>query len=165
MRYALVILILAVAALAAAHVRNSEGAATTPPVARELYQGKPIKWWADRTVIARREANASRQRVASLVRTLRHSPSVAESVKLAAITYPAFSEARAWCIIRHESGGNPYAKNRSSTASGLYQFLTSTFASTPYGRAGMSIWSPYAQSLAAGYMHSVGRGREWAINC
>lgn len=32
------------------------------------------------------------------------------------------------CIIKRESGGNPVAKNPRSTASGLYQFLDSTWA-------------------------------------
>ena len=34
------------------------------------------------------------------------------------------------CIIRHESGGNPQAVNRSSGASGLVQFMPSTFWAT-----------------------------------
>src|SRR4029434_1451859 len=44
------------------------------------------------------------------------------------------------CLIRYESGGNPYAVNRSSGASGLLQFLPSTWRSTPQGRAGMSVF-------------------------
>jgi hypothetical protein len=98
-----------------------------------------------------------------LKKVLHHDPTISECVGLATLAYPAFTEARAWQIINHESQGNPLAKNRSSTASGLYQFLTSTFASTPYGKAGFSIWDPCASSLAAGWMHQNGRGREWAI--
>lgn len=129
------------------------------------YQGKTVEWWAKRAQQARKDANARAVTIRRLKKTVAHSPTIEECVKLATIAYPAFTEARAWQIIKHESwmAGKQYAKNPSSTASGLYQFLTSTFASTPYGRAGMSIWSPCASSLAAGWMHQTGRGREWAI--
>lgn len=131
--------------------------------AAATYQGKTAHWWAMKAQQARRDANKRAVTIRRLKTTLRHDPTISTCVGLATIAYPAFTEARAWQIINHESGGNTFAKNRSSTASGLYQFLTSTFASTPYGRAGMSIWDPCASSLAAGWMHQNGRGREWAI--
>jgi len=37
------------------------------------------------------------------------------------------------CVIAHESGGNAQAVNSSSGAGGLYQFLPSTWATTPWG--------------------------------
>jgi len=89
-------------------------------------------------------------------RTLLSSTSVREAIDLAAATYG--NGATLWRKARCESGFNPYAHNASG-ASGLFQFIPSTFASTPYG--GMSIWSPYAQALAAGWMHEHGRGGEW----
>lgn len=61
--------------------------------------------------------------------------------------------------IRCESGNWPYAKNRSSSASGLGQFLDSTWASTPF--AGVSVFNPYANALAVGWMHEHNRGGEW----
>jgi hypothetical protein len=130
------------------------------------YQGKTAFWWAKRAVQARKDANARAHNIKQLKRILSKSPTIRECIKLATIAYPIFTERRAWQIIKHESWmtRDPvHAKNPHSTASGLYQFLTSTFYSTPYGKAGMSIWDPCAQSLAAGWMHSVGRGREWAI--
>lgn len=129
------------------------------------YQGKSAEWWAKRAVQNRKNSNARGKTIARLKKSMRTTDSLEECVKLATIAYPDFTEARAWQIIYHESwtSGKQFAKNRTSTASGLYQFLTSTFASTPYGRAGMSIWSPCASSLAAGWMHANGRGREWAI--
>lgn len=145
---------LAVLAVTAAKTAPAEPTAPT-------YQGKDAHWWAMRAQQARRDANARRATIRRLRRTLRYSPTIREAVELASIAYPAFTTARAWQIIDHESQGDPTAKNRSSTASGLYQFLTSTWASTPYGR--MSIWSPYAASLAAGWMHQNGRTCEWAI--
>lgn len=62
---------------------------------------------------------------------------------------------------RCESRLNPFARNPSG-ASGLFQFLPSTWATTPY--ADRSIWSAKWNSLAAGFMHNVGRGGEWVCS-
>jgi hypothetical protein len=67
-----------------------------------------------------------------------------------------FMKGIAWC----ESRLNPYARNASSGASGLFQFLWSTFRSTPYG--GHSIWYARWNALAAGWMFAHGRRGEWA---
>lgn len=136
--------------------------ADTTKIASETYQGKTIHWWANHAVQNRKDANARGMTIHRLKRVMTHDTTIAECVKLATIAYPTFTESRAWKIIGVESKGNPNAKNKYSTASGLFQFLTSTFASTPYGKAGMSIWSPCASSLAAGWMHQNGRGGEWA---
>lgn len=63
---------------------------------------------------------------------------------------------KAWCESRH----NPHASNGAHT--GLFQFRTaapSTWATTPYARRNPRVarWN----ALAAGWMHSVGRGGEW----
>lgn len=148
-------------------VRVAGGAGQQPVVVVEsTYQGKGVRWWARHAVQARKDANARRATVIRLRRSLEWDPTIQEAVKLATIAYPSFSEARAWRIIRHESWmtADPlHARNPSSSATGLYQFLVSTFNSTPY--RGMSIYSPYAQSLAAGWMHEHGRGCEWDIDC
>jgi hypothetical protein len=89
-------------------------------------------------------------------RTLLASTSVREAITLAGATYG--NSATLWRKARCESGFNPFAHNASG-ASGLFQFIPSTFASTPY--RGLSIWSPYANALAAGWMHEHGRGGEW----
>ena len=62
-------------------------------------------------------------------------------------------------VARCESGLNPSAVNRSSGASGLFQFMPSTWRTTPY--AGSSIFDPYANANAAAWMWSVGRKGEW----
>jgi hypothetical protein len=91
-----------------------------------------------------------------------HGPSrqVAEAINLAAATYGHAEEL--WRKARCETAGtwNPRSYNPSSGASGLFQFLPSTWQSTPYRR--FSIWNPYASALAAGWMHAHGRGHEWA---
>jgi len=61
---------------------------------------------------------------------------------------------KAWC----ESRMNPWARNPSG-ASGLFQFLPSTWWSTPYGNR--SVFSAKWNALGAGWMHAVGRGGEW----
>lgn len=59
---------------------------------------------------------------------------------------------------RCESKLDPYAQNPSGS-SGLFQFLPSTWATTPYRRR--SIWRAKWNALAAAWAHSVGRGGEW----
>lgn len=58
-----------------------------------------------------------------------------------------------------ESGLNPNAVNSSSNASGLFQFLPSTWATTPY--AGEDIFDPVANAEAAAWMWANGRRGEW----
>jgi uncharacterized protein YraI len=62
-------------------------------------------------------------------------------------------------VAQCESGLNPGAYNASSAASGLFQFLPGTWATTPY--AASSIFDPYANANAAAWMWSVGRRGEW----
>ncbi len=62
-------------------------------------------------------------------------------------------------VARCESNLNPNAINRSSNASGLFQFLPGTWKTTPY--ASSSIFDPYANANAAAWMWSVGRRGEW----
>jgi hypothetical protein len=91
-------------------------------------------------------------------RVLLADPHVAEAINLACAAYGYCSTL--WRKARCETGGtfDEHAYNASG-ASGLFQFLGSTWRSTPYGR--FSVWSPYASSLAAGWMHAHGRGGEW----
>jgi hypothetical protein len=131
--------------------------------AAETYQGKTAYWWAHRAVQARKDANARGRTIRRLKTELRnrHQFSSVRAIGLASVAYHvSFSTLyrKASC----ETGGtlSPYARNRSSSASGLFQFLTSTWASTPYAR--YSIWDPYANSLAAAWMHAHGRGGEWS---
>lgn len=93
-----------------------------------------------------------------LRQSLRHRPSVREALSLASVVYgvPRWQLAAvAYC----ESTQRADAYNGGSGASGLMQFLPQTFAATPFGRAGMSIFSPYASALAAAW--KVAREGSW----
>jgi hypothetical protein len=72
-------------------------------------------------------------------------------------------DGRVACIIRYESRGDARAVNPRSGASGLGQFLPSTWRSTPQGRAGLSVFDPAANRAAVQYMLAAGRAREFAV--
>jgi uncharacterized protein YraI len=65
-------------------------------------------------------------------------------------------------VARCESNLNPNAVNRSSGASGLFQFMPSTFAFTPNGKAGESIFNAYSSADAAGWMWANGMRNHWS---
>lgn len=67
------------------------------------------------------------------------------------------------CIAYAESRNNPNARNPQSGAAGLFQFLPSTWRTTPQGRAGLSVYDPAAATAAAEWMVSQGRIREWQV--
>jgi peptidoglycan hydrolase CwlO-like protein len=79
---------------------------------------------------------------------------------------PLGAAAQAWAlaVAKCESGYNPLAVNRSSGASGLFQFLPSSWANTPQGKAGQSVFDANANALgAAWYYNATGRtGRPWS---
>lgn len=62
-------------------------------------------------------------------------------------------------VARCESNLNPNAVNASSNASGLFQFLPSTWETTPY--ADQDIFDPVANAEAAAWMWDNGRRNEW----
>jgi hypothetical protein len=74
------------------------------------------------------------------------------------------SQAWALRVARCESNFNPLAVNRSSGASGLFQFLPSSWANTPQGRAGLSVFDATANAQgAAWYYNATGRtGSPWS---
>ena len=95
-------------------------------------------------------------------RALRHAlvarSDVVTNLRIAAVAY----HVDAGTLIRKarcESNLNPDAKNRYSTASGVGQFLDSTWASTPFAQ--FSVFDPVANPMAMAWMHATGRGNEW----
>jgi len=65
-------------------------------------------------------------------------------------------------VAKCESHFDPRAVNTSSGASGLFQFMPSTFAFTPNGKAGQNIFDPVANADAAGWMWKNGMRNHWA---
>jgi hypothetical protein len=63
-------------------------------------------------------------------------------------------------VARCESNLDPCAYNRSGPYFGLYQFLKSTWKTTPYGNK--DIYDPEFQALATAWMWKKGRKNEWA---
>ena len=121
---------------------------TTIRVERRL-QGRTVRQWHR---IAVRYLNDRRQ----LAHAIRFDPEVRAAVGLACVVYGHCAEL--WRKAACESHLYRYAHNPSG-ASGLFQFLPSTWRSTPFG--GFSVYDPYANALAAGWMHVRGRGGEW----
>jgi uncharacterized protein YraI len=62
-------------------------------------------------------------------------------------------------VAQCESNLDPYNVTPPYSASGLFQFLPGTWATTPY--AGESIFDPVSSAFATGWMWSVGRRGEW----
>jgi hypothetical protein len=63
-------------------------------------------------------------------------------------------------VARCESTLNPCALNPDGPYYGLFQYLKSTWRTTPFGDR--DIYDPEAQALATGWMWKEGRKNEWA---
>ncbi len=70
------------------------------------------------------------------------------------------SESAMLRVARCESNLDPCAVNSRGPYYGLYQFLESTWRTTPYRRD--DIFDPKPQALAAAWMWKQGRKNEWA---
>jgi hypothetical protein len=156
---------------AVASVRGEPGITTTPegdPVPPSAISPLVVNDFELSTLRKRVEAEqhraatehrrylAAHKRVKQLTRTLQHHSTVSEAINLACMVYGSCSTL--WRRASCESGFYTRARNPSG-ASGLFQFLPSTWDGTPF--SSFSIWSPYAQALAAGWMQANGRGSEW----
>jgi soluble lytic murein transglycosylase-like protein len=84
----------------------------------------------------------------------RVQPCIERAARRWRVSFPMLKR-KAWC----ESRNNPYVVNPASGTTGLFQFMRSTWASTPYSQR--SITSAKWNALAAAWMHRVGRGGEW----
>lgn len=125
--------------------------------AANTYRGLSARQWAARFRDRTRELQAARRQAHALRRTLTHTSTVTEAINLSCAAYGNCTWL--WRIARCESGLDARIVNAGSGSSGLFQFLPSTWATTPFGS--FSIWSPYASALAAGWMVTHGRGGEW----
>jgi soluble lytic murein transglycosylase-like protein len=64
-------------------------------------------------------------------------------------------------VARCESNLDPSVVNSSSGASGLFQFMPSTFATTPNGQRGEDIFDAYSSADATGWMWANGMRNHW----
>jgi hypothetical protein len=65
-------------------------------------------------------------------------------------------------IAQCESGFNQFSKNKTSTASGIFQYLSSTWAGTDQGKIGLSVFDAEANVKAAvSYIASRGHAQPW----
>jgi soluble lytic murein transglycosylase-like protein len=93
--------------------------------------------------------------------TAASTPSGIQSIIRSAFA-PLGSSAVAWAlrVSQCESGFNPRAVNVSSSAEGLFQFLPSTWAISPY--AASSPFDPVANASAAAWLYSHAGPEQWA---
>ena len=69
------------------------------------------------------------------------------------------------CIAQHESGDDPNAVQAGpGGALGLFQFEPDTWAATPQGQAGASVFDPVAASQAAAAFYAAGNYDAWTTN-
>jgi len=127
-----------------------------------MFRGHSAGYWNWQLRTERKAHRRTKRSIASLRRAFVHRPSSREALRLASVVYGVpYSELLAVSLC--ETGGtlDERTYNGSSAASGLLQFLPSTFRRTPFG--GEDIFSPYANALAAGWLwRSDGRSfREW----
>ena len=139
------------------HPNTGDGHERTVGRGQVRFDGAGPERWALRFRRERQLVDRLYRRLARQRYVLLHHPDVVEAINLAAATYG--NGDTLWRKAVCESRLNPNARNLSSAATGLFQFLPSTWRSTPYGR--FDIYSPYASALAAGWMHQHGRGGEW----
>ena len=77
---------------------------------------------------------------------------------------PLGAAAQSWAlrVAKCESNYNPYAVNRSSGASGLFQFLPSTWAGSPYHA--QSVFDPTANAHAAAWLYQRSGPGQWVCS-
>jgi hypothetical protein len=123
------------------------------------FNGVGPERWAQRWRQEHRRVLELKRELRAQRRLVLARPHVVEAINLSCVAYGFCSTL--WRKARCETGGTFSATAANpSGASGLFQFLPSTWRSTPYGV--FSVWSPYANALAAGWMHLNGRGGEWS---
>jgi soluble lytic murein transglycosylase-like protein len=77
---------------------------------------------------------------------------------------PLGTAAQSWAlrVAKCESNYNPYAVNRSSGAAGLFQFLPSTWAASPYHA--QSVFDPVANAHAAAWLYQRSGPGQWVCS-
>ena len=130
------------------------------------FQGHGAEYWHWQLVLAERK-NVALQAAVDAANSGNRYGTVEYALRLAAAAFPnvPLSELRA--VARCESGFDPHNRNLSSTASGLFQFLDSTWrgawGAASFHRLGFSVYDPVANALAAAQVVARDGGwRQWA---
>jgi soluble lytic murein transglycosylase-like protein len=97
-----------------------------------------------------------------LHRAAQARPSVQEALTLAAVLY-GVDRSRMAAITWRESRWRPWAKNAHSSAGGIAQFLDTTWATTPCGKAGLSRFSPYPAAMCMAWLVKESGWSHWAL--
>jgi hypothetical protein len=106
------------------------------------------------------EAAAAQPAPPATTKPSRVAPDSIRAIIVAAFS-PLGQPAVAWAlrVAACESGYNPYAVNRSSGAAGLFQFMPSTWARSPWGA--QSPFDPVANSQAAAWLYARSGPGQW----
>lgn len=126
------------------------------------FKGHGAEYWHWQYKVEKKQKNAALMMLHSLFQQqkVKFKRDVSYAISLASSTF-GVPASEMWAVARCETGGtfNPYAKNSSSSASGLFQFLTSTWASQ--GIRGHSVWDPVANALGAARIVARQGWRQW----
>ena len=147
---------------------------TSEALAPSTHQGLTAKQWHHRYA----KEHRSLTRHGNMVRTLRSQvsqygrqlwrlhnrseyPGARYAIRLASSVFGvSYSEMMSVALCETGHTLNPFAKNRSSTASGLFQFLDGTWSSQ--GVAGFSVFDPVANALGAARIVARQGWRQWS---
>jgi len=146
------------AALKAAQEAAAQQAAQE--AAQKAAQEAAAQKAAQEAAAQRAAQQAAAQRAAQQAAAQRAASGSIPDIITAAFS-PLGSGAVSWAlrVARCESGYNPNAVNASSGAAGLFQFLRSTWAGTPY--AASSPFDPVANARAAAWLYVHGGPGNW----
>jgi Transglycosylase SLT domain len=154
-----------VAAEKAAQEKAAQEAAAAAAASQQRAAQEAAARAAQQAAAARAAQQAAAARAAAAAPRPVAAPAPAASGSIPDIITAAFSPmgpgAVTWAlrIAKCESGYNPNAVNASSNAKGLFQFLPSTWASTPY--AGSSPFDPVANAKAAAWLYGRSGPGQW----
>ena len=128
-------------------------------ISRELATERPRRAALAAALTAAAAARASSAGKKKRCRSRHSEEEIRRFIKRAAKKYNQKKKAMLR-VAKCESNLDPCAYNRSGPYHGLFQFLKSTWKTTPYGKK--DIYDPKAQAMATAWMWKKGRKNEWA---
>ncbi len=128
----------------------------------------PARTIAQQLIVERRRWAAERRAYRQRIRALTYRPDAVVAFQLAGLAYGQdWRHLRACALSEGYRNAERYQvlnarpNTTGSGATGAFQFMRSTFAGTPQGRAGLDWHRVDVQAHAAAWMWSEGRIREW----